>query len=77
MSHRLNNAAFDVTGSFVSVIEPSDPNYLTDAQAYGVADPAGRLVVGLGPGHPDVVLVGTREQLVAAAREMLTKLGEH
>ncbi len=75
MPHRLNNATFDVVGSFVSVLEPSDENYLDDARAYGVADPAGRWVVGIGPDHPDVVLVGEREQLVAVATELLTKLG--
>ena len=75
MPHQLNNATFDVVGSFVSVLEPSDENYLADAQAYGVADPAGRWVVGVGADHPDVVLVGHREQLIAVATEMLTKLG--
>lgn len=75
MSRRLNNAAFDVIGSCVSVLEPSDENCLADAQAYGVADPAGRWIVGVGPDHPDVVLVGEREQLIAVANEMLAKLG--
>ena len=75
MSHRLNPATFDVVGSFVSVLEPLDENYLADAAAYGVPNPDGRLVVGVGPDHPDVVLVGSREQLVAVATELLTKLG--
>jgi hypothetical protein len=75
MSHRFNNATFDVVGSSVSVLEPSDEDYVADAQAYGVPNPDGRWIVGVGPDHPDVVLVGTREQLVAVATEMLIKLG--
>lgn len=75
MSHRLNNAPFDVAGSSVSVLGPADEDYHADAQSYGIDDPAGRWIVGIGPDHPDVVLVGGRDQLVALATDILTKLG--
>jgi len=75
MPSRFSNAPYDVGGSHVSVLTPADEEYRTDAENYGVDEPAGRWIVGIGPDHPDVVLVGSREQLAAVAADILTKLG--
>lgn len=75
MANRINNSALDVAGASVSVLVPGDPDYPADAELYGVPDPGGRWIVGIGCDYPDVVLLGTREQLVAVAHDVLRKLG--
>lgn len=75
MSGRLNNPPYDITGASVSVLTPSDEDYLADAATYGVETPAGRWIVGIGPDYPDVVLLGDRNQLVALATNILNRLG--
>lgn len=71
---RMNYAPYDVYGASVSVLTPHEADYIEDAKRYGV-HPTGQHIVGIGTDHPDIVLVGGREQLVAVARDMLAKLG--
>lgn len=75
MPSRLNYPAFDIAGAHASVITPDDDNYAGDAEEYGVDDPDGRCIVGIGADHPDVVLLGAHDDLVALARDILHKLG--
>ncbi len=75
MPSRLSYTPFDVGGAFVSVLTPADDDYVADAQSYGVDEPADRWIVGIGPDAPDVVLLGSREQLAAVATDILSKLG--
>lgn len=72
---RLNYEPYDVSGASVSVLAPHEADYVEDAERYGVDDPTGRHIVGIGADYPDVVLVGSRDQLIAVARDMLAKLG--
>ena len=72
---RLNYAPYDVRNATVSVLDPHEADYVEDAGRYGVDHPAGQHIVGIGADYPDVVLVGSRERLIAVARDMLTKLG--
>ncbi|KXO91019.1 Uncharacterised protein (plasmid) [Tsukamurella tyrosinosolvens] len=75
MSGRLNYTPYDANGAGVSVLAPGDPNYREDAESFGVEDPAGEFIVGIGDDYPDVVLTGDRDQLINVFREALKKLG--
>ncbi|MEB3022980.1 hypothetical protein K6T79_18215 [Mycolicibacter sp. MYC098] len=66
----------EVTDStFVSAITPEDPDYIQDALNYGVDNPHGRHIIGIGTNSIDGVLVGDRDQLVRIATEILARLG--
>lgn len=75
MSGRLNVPPYDVTAASVSVLAPSDDEYRDDAAHYGVDDPAGQWIVGIGADYPDIVLVGSRDDLVEIGVALLDKLG--
>ena len=75
MPSRLNYPPYDVTDAFVSVLDPRDENYDMDALTYGVDEPTGQFIVGIGADNPDVVITGTREHLIEIATQIQTKLG--
>ena len=75
MPGRMNYQPYDVTAASVSVLTPSDEGYRDDAAHYGVDDPAGQWIAGIGADYPDVVLVGSRDDLVAIGVALLDKLG--
>lgn len=75
MSGRINYEPYDVIGASVSVLAPGEPDYAEDAESFGVDEPKGQFVVGIGADYPDVVLTGSRDQLIRVFRDALTKLG--
>lgn len=75
MPSRLNNTPVDVTGASVSVLHPGEDSYSEDAESYGVDNPDGRWIVGIGVDDADAVLIGTRDQLLQLARDIAHKLG--
>lgn len=74
MAGRLDYMPYDVDGAVASVLHPDDEDYEQDALSYGVDEPDGRLIVGIGASEPDVVLVGTKDQLASVARQILDRL---
>lgn len=75
MSGRINYEPYGVVGASVSVLAPSEPDYHEDAQSFGVDAPDGQYIVGIGADYPDVVLTGSRDQLIRVFRDALGKLG--
>lgn len=75
MSGRLNLPPYDIEHASTSVYSPDDPAYAEDTDAVGAAYPDGRWFVGIGADHPDIVLAGSRDELIRVFRDALSKLG--
>ncbi|MCK0441114.1 hypothetical protein MUG78_17075 [Gordonia alkaliphila] len=67
----------DITDATVSTYQPGDPDYVGDIAELGI-DPAKQLhAVAIGHWDPDIVLTGTRDQLVRILIDALDKLGHN
>lgn len=75
MSGRLNLPPYDIEYASTSVYSPDHTSYAEDTEAVGVEDPDGRWFVGIGIDYPDLVIAGSRDELIRVFRDALTKLG--
>lgn len=76
MPQRLNIAPYDLIGTSVSYLTPDDPDYPQDSETYGVDTTAEQPhILGIGADHPDIVLTGSRPQVVTFARALSAAIG--